>query len=146
VVNESWCDKLDRCKWGVCSVVEGGVVEVGVDCRSVVSKVKEVGRCMGHVVVRESLRGWEGGGRVVDNVLVSRVDIGENLRDSVNYRYWGIWSLAEGWGGLAESVSAPPAYLPPQALASVALSVARCLVHNLPAIPANLHNVGEARG
>jgi len=130
----------------VCSVVEGGVVEVGVDCRSVVSKVEEVGRCVGHVVVRESLGSWEGGSRVVDNVLVGRVDIGENLRDSVDERYWGgNGNLAEGEGRLAESVSAPPAHLPPQALATVALAVDG-LVHNLSAIPANLHNVREAGG
>jgi len=78
------CDKLDRCKWGMCCVVEGRVVEVGVDCRSVVSKVEKVSGCVGHVVVRESLGSWEGGSRVVDNVLVGRVDIGENLRDSMD--------------------------------------------------------------
>jgi len=67
----------------MCSVVEGGVVEVGVDTRSVVSKVEEVGGCVGHVVVGECLGSWEGGSRVVDHVLVGRVHIGENLRDSV---------------------------------------------------------------
>jgi len=144
VVDEGWSNDLDRGKWR--SVVQGGVVEVGVDGRSVVSKVEEVGRCVGHVVVRESLGGWQGGGCVVDNVLVGRVDIGENLRDSVDERYWGSRSLAESGGGLAEGVSAPPAHLPPQALACLALAAGACLVHNLPAIPANLHNVGEAGG
>jgi hypothetical protein len=141
---EGWSDKLDRGKWCVYSVVQSGVVEVGVDCRSVVSKVEEVSRCVGHVVVGESLGGWECGSRVVDDVLVGRVDIGENLRDSVDQSYWGSRNLTEGGGGLAESVSAPPAHLPPQALACLAGGA--CLVHNLPAIPANLHNMGEAGG
>ena len=79
-MDEGWSDELDRGKWRVYSVVQGGVVEVGVDGRSVVSKVEEVGRCVGHVVVGESLGGWQGGGCVVDNVLVVRVDIGENLQ------------------------------------------------------------------
>lgn len=145
VVDKGWSDNLDRGKWRVDSVVQGGVVEVGVDGRSVVSKVEEVSRCVGNVVVGESLGGWEGRGCVVDNVLVGWVDIGENLRDSVDERYWGgNGNLAEGEGRLAESVSAPPAHLPPQALAVVALAI--CLVHNLPAIPANLHNMGEAGG
>ena len=80
-MNECWCNKLDRCKWGMCSVMEGGVVEVGVNTRSVVSKVEKVGRCMGHVVVGECLWCWEGGSRVVDHVLVGRVHIGENLQN-----------------------------------------------------------------
>ena len=80
MVDEGWSDELDRGKWSVCSVVQGRVVEVGVDGRSVVSKVEEVGRCVGHVVVGEKLGGWQRGSCVVDNVLVVRVDIGENLQ------------------------------------------------------------------
>ena len=79
VVNKRWCYKLDRCKWSMCSVMEGGVMEVGVDSRSVVSKVEEVGGCVGYVVVSKCLGGWEGGSRVVDHVLVGRMHIGENL-------------------------------------------------------------------
>jgi len=144
VVDEGWSNDLDRGKWR--SVVQGGVVEVGVDGRSVVSKVEEVGRCVGHVVVGEKLGGRQRGSCVVDDVLVGRVDIGENLRDSVDERYWGSRNLAESGGGLAEGVSAPPAHLPPQALACLALAAGACLVHDLPAIPANLHNMGEAGG
>jgi len=144
VVDKGWSDELDRGKWRVNSVVQGRVVEVGVDGRSVVSKVEEVGRCVGHVVVREKLGGRQRGSCVVDDVLVGRVDIGENLRDSMDKRYWGSRSLAESGGGLAECVSAPPAHLPPQALACLAAGAG--LVHNLPAIPANLHNMGEAGG
>lgn len=84
MVDKGWSDELDRGKWSVCSVVQGGVVEVGVDGRSVVSKVEEVSRCVGHVVVREKLGGRQRGSCVVDNVLVGRVDIGENLRDSMD--------------------------------------------------------------
>jgi len=84
VVDEGWSDELDRGKWCVNSVVQGGVVEVGVDGRSVVSKVEEVGRCVWHVVVGEKLGGRQRGSCVVDNVLVVRVDIGENLRDSMD--------------------------------------------------------------
>ena len=72
-------DKLDRGEWCMCCVVEGGVVEVGVDCRSMVGKVEEVGGGVGHVVVGESLGGWEGRGCMVDNVLVGWVG-GENLQ------------------------------------------------------------------
>ena len=57
MVDEGWSNELDRGKWRVNSVVQGGVVEVGVDGRSVVSKVEEVGRCVGHVVVGEKLGG-----------------------------------------------------------------------------------------
>ena len=79
-MDECWCNKLNRGERCMCSVVQGGVVEVGVDGRSVVSKVEEVGRCVGHVVVGEKLGGRQRGSCVVDNVLVVRVDIGENLQ------------------------------------------------------------------
>ena len=76
-MDEGWSNDLDRGKWR--SVVQGGVVEVGVDGRSVVSKVEEVSRCVGHVVVGEKLGGREGGSCVVDDVLVGRVGR-ENLQ------------------------------------------------------------------
>ena len=79
MVNKCRSDKLDRGKWCMCCVVEGGVVEVGVDCGSVVGKVEEVGGGVGHVVVGESLGGWEGRGCMVDNMLVGWVGR-ENLQ------------------------------------------------------------------
>lgn len=84
MVDKGWSDELDWGKWRMYRVVQGGVVEVGVDGRSVVSKVEEVSRCVGHVVVGESLGGWQCRSCVVDDVLVGRVDIGENLRDSMD--------------------------------------------------------------
>ena len=78
-MDECWCNKLN---WGercMCSVVQGGVVEVGINCWAVVSKVEKVGGCMGHVVVGESLGGGKSRGRMVDNVLVGGVGR-ENLK------------------------------------------------------------------
>ena len=78
-MDEGWSDELNRGKWRVYSVVQGRVVEVGVDGRSVVSKMEEVSRCVGHVVVGESLGGGKSRGRMVDNVLVGGVGR-ENLK------------------------------------------------------------------
>ena len=66
MVDEGWSDELDRGKWRVYSVVQGWVVEVGVDGRSVVSKVEEGGRCVGHVVVGEKLGSRQRGSCVVE--------------------------------------------------------------------------------
>ena len=73
VVDKRRGDKLDRGERCSNSLVQSGMVEVGVDGRAVVGEVEEVSWSMRHVVVGEGLGGGKCGGGVVDNVLVRGV-------------------------------------------------------------------------